>query len=92
MAQRHQRGWLKKEKREMSQVPDSRGRVLRVEEDREIEAAILFRSQRWRVVRLRRNLGSPDERQWQLSGNVLDSNHDTKRRDRCCPRPYASHP
>ena len=30
----------------MSQVPDSRGCVLRVEEDREIEAAILFRSQR----------------------------------------------
>jgi putative SOS response-associated peptidase YedK len=39
----------------MSQVPDSRGRVLRVEEDREIEAAILFRSQRRRVVRFRRD-------------------------------------
>lgn len=32
--------------RDAPQVPDSRGPVLQVEEDREIEAAILFRSQR----------------------------------------------
>ena len=30
--------------------------------------------------------------EWQRSGNLLDSDHDAKRRDRCCPRPYASHP
>ena len=34
-------------------MPDSRGRVLRVEANREIEAAVLFRSQRRRVVRFR---------------------------------------
>ena len=59
---------------------------------REIEAAVLFRSQRRRVVRFRRDLGSLEERQWQRSGNLLDSDHNTKRRDRRCPRPYASHP
>jgi putative SOS response-associated peptidase YedK len=54
---------------EISQVPDSRGRVLRVEENREIEAAILFRSQRRRVVRFRRNLGLLEER----SGNAIET-------------------
>jgi len=37
-----------------------------------IEAAILFRSQRRRAVRFRRNLGSLEGRRWQRSGNLLD--------------------
>ena len=76
----------------MSQVPDSRGRVLLVEEDWEIEAAILFRDQRRRAIRFRRDLRSVEEQRWQRSGNLLDSDHDAKHRDRRCPRPYASHP
>ena len=53
---------------------------------------LLFRSQRRRVVRFRRDLGSLVERQWQRGGNLLDSDHNAKRRDRSCQRPYASHP
>ena len=76
----------------MSQVPDSRGRVLRVEEEREIEAAITVSKSTKVVVRFRPDLGSLEERQWRRSGELLDSDHDGKRRDRGCPRPYASHP
>ena len=60
---------------------DSRGRVLRVAEDREIAAALRFRSQRRRVVRVRRDLGLLEEREWRRGGNLLDSDNDTQRRD-----------
>src|SRR5438445_7965658 len=54
---------------EIPQVPDSGGGVLRVAEDLEIEAALLFRSQRRRGVRVRRNLGSLDN----ASGNAVET-------------------
>lgn len=77
---------------EIPQVPDSGRRVLRVAEDREIEAALLFRSQRRRVVRVRRNLESLEERPWQRGGELLDSDHDAQHCNRSGPRPYACHP
>jgi hypothetical protein len=62
-------------------MPDSCGRVLRVEAGRQNQAALLLRSQRRRVVRVRWTMGALEGPQWQLGQNVLDSNHDSKRRD-----------
>jgi hypothetical protein len=41
---------------------------------------------------MRWNLGLLERPQWKLDENVLDPDHNSKRRDLTSPRPDASHP
>jgi putative SOS response-associated peptidase YedK len=66
-------------------------RFLRMAEDGESQAAVLFRGRRRALVRIRRDMGSLEGRRREMAGDLLDPDHDAKCCDLSRPRPYASH-
>src|SRR5882762_3225414 len=73
-------------------MPHSRRWILRVETDNASEAAVLFRSQRWRVVRICRVVGGLEGFRWQLAQDLFDSHHDAECSDLRSSQQDASHP
>ena len=77
---------------EIPQVPDPRRWFLRVDAHWEDKAAVLFRSQRRRVVRVRRIVGSLERPERTVGQDLLDFDYDPERGDLGRPRPNASDP
>jgi hypothetical protein len=65
---------------EIAPLPASGGWILRVDADRQGQAALLFRGQRWGVIRICGSVGALARCGRQGAGDLVDSDHDAE----CC--------